>query len=65
MSDALSNAPPLLDWPEADNSRVPYRTFADPDIHAAEQARIFQGNTWQLVCLADEIAGPGDYKPPM
>ena len=62
MTDALTNEPPLLDWPEAGNSRVPYRAFADAEIHAAEQKRIFQGETWQLLCLADEIPNPGDYK---
>jgi len=62
MSDALSNTAPLLDWPEAGNSRVPYRAFADADVHAAEQKHIFQGKTWQLLCLADEVPSPGDYK---
>ncbi len=62
MPDALSNTQPVLDWPAAGNSRVPYRAFADADVHAAEQARIFQGKTWQLLCLADEVPEPGDYK---
>jgi len=62
MTDVLTNEPPLLDWPKDGNSRVPYRAFADEDIHAAEQKRIFQGKTWQMLCLADEIPNPGDYK---
>ena len=62
MTDVLTNEPPLLDWPKDGNSRVPYRAFADEDIHAAEQKQIFQGKTWQMLCLADEIPNPGDYK---
>ena len=62
MTDVLTNEPPLLDWPKDGNSRVPYRAFADEGIHAAEQKRIFQGKTWQMLCLADEIPNPGDYK---
>ncbi len=52
----------MFDWPEGGNSRVPYRVFMDPAIHAAEQERVFQGPTWQLLCLALEIPNPGDYK---
>ena len=62
MTDVLTNEPPLLDWPIDGNSRVPYRAFADEDIHAAEPKRIYQGKTWQMLCLADEIPNPGDYK---
>jgi phenylpropionate dioxygenase-like ring-hydroxylating dioxygenase large terminal subunit len=53
------NAP---DWPEGGNTRVPYRVYMDPELHAAEQRLIFQGPTWQFLCLADEVPSPGDYK---
>lgn len=62
MPDTLPNATPVLRWPEGGNSRVPYRAFADPGVHEEEQRRIFQGATWQLLCLADEVPKPGDYK---
>jgi phenylpropionate dioxygenase-like ring-hydroxylating dioxygenase large terminal subunit len=62
MPDALPNANSVLDWPEGGNSRVPYRVFTDPTILAREQERIFQGPTWQLLCLADEVPEAGDYK---
>ena len=62
MHDAIPNTKPVLEWPEAGNSRVPYRAFADPAVHAAEQQRIFQGKTWQLLCLANEVPEASDYK---
>ena len=62
MDDLLRNTDAVLDWPEGGNSRVPYRAFADADVHAAEQDRVFRGRTWQLLCLADEVPNPGDYK---
>ena len=49
-------------WPEGGNSRVPFRVYMDPAIHAAEQRLIFQGPTWQLLCLGNEVPSPGDYK---
>ncbi len=59
-----SRTQPALDfaWPGADVSRVPYRVYTDPDIHAREQRRIFQGPTWSFLCLEAEIPEPGDYK---
>ena len=58
------SAEPVSDfsWPEGGNSRVPFRVYMDPAIHAAEQRLIFQGPTWQLLCLANEVPSPGDYK---
>ena len=49
-------------WPHDDVSRVPYRVYTDPAIHAREQARIFRGPTWNFLCLECEIPSPGDYK---
>ncbi len=53
---------PDLDWPEGVTSRVPFRVYDDREIHAAEQARVFQGPTWQFLCLASEVPEVGDYK---
>ena len=61
LRNAIDPAP-LLDWPAEGNSRVPYRVFTDRDIHAAEQARLFQGPAWQYLCLGAELPKPGDYK---
>ncbi len=49
-------------WPHDDVSRVPFRVYTDPAIHAREQARIFRGPTWNFLCLDCEIPSPGDYK---
>ncbi len=49
-------------WPDDDVSRVPYRVYTDPDIHAREQERIFRGPTWNFLCLEAEIPNPGDYR---
>ena len=43
-------------------TRIPYWVYQDPDVARAEQERIFQGPTWNFLCLAVEIANPGDYR---
>ena len=55
------NAPDFA-WPYDDVSRVPFRVYTDPEIYALEQERIFQGPTWNFLCLEAEIPKPGDYK---
>ena len=57
-----SNESGAVRWPRGDNTRVPYHIFDDGDVHAREQARVFQGPCWQFVCLAQEVAGPGEWK---
>ncbi len=52
----------LTEWRDGDVSRVPYRVYADPDIHAREQQRIFRGPVWHFLCLEAEIPDAGDYK---
>jgi len=42
--------------------RVPYQVYLDPDLYALEQELIFQGPTWNFLCLEAEIPNPGDYK---
>ncbi|MCA8929700.1 MAG: aromatic ring-hydroxylating dioxygenase subunit alpha [Alphaproteobacteria bacterium] len=54
-------SPPIA-WPAEGLTRVPNRLYADPDIHALEQARIFQGPTWNFVGLEAEIPKAGDFK---
>jgi anthranilate 1,2-dioxygenase large subunit/terephthalate 1,2-dioxygenase oxygenase component alpha subunit len=43
-------------------SRVPYRVYGDPAVHAAEEERIFRGATWSLVGLELEVPRPGDWR---
>lgn len=42
--------------------RVPYRVFTDPEYHAREQEKIFQGENWSFVALEAEIPEAGDFK---
>jgi len=57
-----SSAGAALRWPEEGVSRVPGWVYADPEIFALEQERIFEGPSWLYVCLEAEIPGPGDFK---
>jgi anthranilate 1,2-dioxygenase large subunit len=56
---AASNS---LRWPEEGVSRVPYGVFADPEIYALEEQRIFRGPIWNFLCLEAEIPRPGDIR---
>ena len=49
-------------WPEAGSSRVPYELYKSDDIYARERERIFQGATWNYLCLEAELPNPGDYR---
>jgi anthranilate 1,2-dioxygenase large subunit len=48
-------------WPGEDLTRVPYWIFQDRDIYALEQKRIFQGPTWNYLCLSIEVKNTGDF----
>jgi anthranilate 1,2-dioxygenase large subunit len=48
-------------WPSDGITRVPYWIFQDSDIYAAEQKRIFQGPSWNYLCLAVEVKNTGDF----
>jgi anthranilate 1,2-dioxygenase large subunit len=48
-------------WPNDGLTRVPYWIFQDRDIYAAEQKRIFQGPSWNYLCLAVEVKNTGDF----
>jgi phenylpropionate dioxygenase-like ring-hydroxylating dioxygenase large terminal subunit len=47
-------------WPEG-VTRVPYWLYNDDDIARQEQAKIFEGPTWNFLCLEAEIPNIGDY----
>lgn len=51
-----------IDWHPSGPSRVPYRVYTDPAIHAEELRRIFYRDHWCYVALECEIPNPGDYK---
>jgi anthranilate 1,2-dioxygenase large subunit/terephthalate 1,2-dioxygenase oxygenase component alpha subunit len=48
-------------WPSNALTAVPYRVYTDTDEYAREVECIFKGPTWNYLCLAVEIAAPGDY----
>jgi anthranilate 1,2-dioxygenase large subunit len=48
-------------WPGDRMTRVPYWVFQDRDIYAAEQRRIFQGQSWNYLCLSVEVKNTGDF----
>jgi anthranilate 1,2-dioxygenase large subunit len=48
-------------WPSNGVTRVPFWIFQDRDIYAAEQQRIFQGPSWNYLCLAVEVKNTGDF----
>jgi anthranilate 1,2-dioxygenase large subunit len=53
---------PAFTWPHEDTMRVPYQVYMDPNLYAIEQQRIFQGPTWNFLCVEAEIPNGGDYK---
>ncbi len=48
-------------WPSDGVTRVPYWIFGDRDIYSAEQQRIFQGPSWNYLCLSVEVKNTGDF----
>jgi anthranilate 1,2-dioxygenase large subunit len=48
-------------WP-AGLTRVPYWAFQRDDVYAAEQKNIFQGETWNFLCLEVDLKAPGDWR---
>jgi anthranilate 1,2-dioxygenase large subunit len=50
-----------MTWPSNGLSEVPFRLYTDPAQYQLEQEQIFKGPTWNYLCLAGEIANPGDY----
>src|SRR5262249_14919427 len=48
-------------WPSNALSEVPFRVYTDAEQYRLEQERVFKGPTWSYLCLATEIANPGDW----
>ena len=64
MLDQISHPgrePVERNWPDEGLTRVPYWIFQDQAIYAAEQRRIFQGPSWNYLCLAVEVKNTGDF----
>jgi len=58
----LANAPPATEWPAGALTRVPYWIYQSPEIYAQEQRCIYEGPTWNYLCLEGEVPKPGDYR---
>ncbi|MBR0870272.1 aromatic ring-hydroxylating dioxygenase subunit alpha [Bradyrhizobium tropiciagri] len=63
MLDQVSRTPRAIDrvWSNEGVTRVPFWIFQDKEIYAAEQQRIFQGPSWNFLCLAIEVKNTGDF----
>ena len=61
MSQSGLTTEPRVAWPSNGISEVPFRIYTDPAQYQREQERIFKGPTWNYLCLAVELAKPGDY----
>ena len=48
-------------WPAEGATRVPYWVYQDPETYAAEQERIWRGDTWSYLCLEAELPEPGSF----
>ncbi len=49
-------------WPHGELTRVPFWVYESSELQAREQERIYQGPTWNYLCLEAEVAQPGDYR---
>ncbi len=49
-------------WPAEGLTRIPYWIYADRDLYAEEQARIFRGDTWTFMCLEAEVPRPNTFR---
>jgi anthranilate 1,2-dioxygenase large subunit/terephthalate 1,2-dioxygenase oxygenase component alpha subunit len=43
-------------------SRIPYAVYADTEVRKNEESLIFQGDTWNYLCLDAELDAPGRYR---
>ncbi|MEZ6938728.1 Rieske 2Fe-2S domain-containing protein [Aeromonas sp. S12(2024)] len=48
-------------WPKEGTRRIPSEVYTSDSVYSQEIEYIFQGNTWNYVGLAAEVANPGDY----
>lgn len=49
-------------WSGPGLTRIPYGVYRDAQLAAEEQARIFQGETWNYLCLEAELPEAGSYR---
>src|SRR5258705_82754 len=49
-------------WPTEGLTRIPYWIYADRELYAEEQARIFRGDAWTFLCLEAELPTPNSFR---
>ena len=49
-------------WPEESLARVPYWVYQDDANYKREMQRLFEGATWNFVCLEADLPNKGDYR---
>jgi len=59
--DAVTDRMSSRLWP-AGLTRVPYWVYAEQDVLATEQRRIFEGPVWNYLCLEVDLPNVGDYR---
>jgi|HubBroStandDraft_3_1064219.scaffolds.fasta_scaffold53079_2 phenylpropionate dioxygenase-like ring-hydroxylating dioxygenase large terminal subunit len=61
VHETLRQTPPGP-WPEDSLARVPYWVYQDEVNYKREMRRLFEGATWNFVCLEADIPNKGDYR---
>jgi len=49
----------LPGWPDAGPSRPPFALYADAEVFAQEQQRVFRGPTWHFLAMEAQLPEPG------
>jgi len=50
-----------LHWPEGELTRVPYWVYQEESVRSLEQERLFEGKSWNYLCMDIELVSPGDW----
>ena len=61
MSESEPLAGDRIHWPSNGISEVPFRVYTDQATYDREQKCLFQGPTWQYLCLEVDLGDAGDF----
>ena len=61
MSQYEPHDGPSVSWPSNSISEVPFQVYTDQAQYDREQKCLFQGPTWNFLCLEVELDKPGDF----
>lgn len=51
-----------IHWAAGQHTRIPYALYQNEDIVRQEQKQLYEGPTWNFLCLEAEIPQAGDYR---